>query len=332
MVTMERFLKLRAVKRNQGREHKIRVSEDGHRCSLDQLIQTLTGKKTALLLQDGAFFSGSTPLSLDASVSCGQEIVYRRRAWVEPAIPAEVQIIHCDDSLLVVEKPAGVPMTPSGDFYCNSLVHRLREALNEKDLSPIHRLDIETSGVLIFSRKRSERGTLQRQFQSGNIQKIYHALVFGHFDPRVKRLHGRFEKGQSRRIFSKWGAVSSGGKKCVTEVLSVQHGKVASLLHLKPLTGRTNQLRAQLSDAGHPIVGDKKYHCDEEVYLDWIEHRNIQRLIHKLLLPTQALHAWSVTIQHPVTQDRCQFTSAMDLPDRFPGAAGIFPQFQRLDP
>ena len=137
-------------------------------------------------------------------------------------------------------------------------------------------------------------------------------MVFGHLEPGIKQLHGCYRKGVDSRIFSKWQAVKSGGKECRTRILSVRHWREFSILELMPVTGRTNQLRAQLSEIGHPIVGDKKYYFDENVYLDWIANRRISRIIKQTLLSSHALHAASISIVHPVNRVPMQFDSKID--------------------
>lgn len=294
---------LATVGMNEGRKIPITVPGNMHGSTLIDLLRTFKSDVDQRWFEEERFTREDKPIKATTILAHGDVIQFQKPPWVEPPVPSELEILHEDDDLLAVEKPAGIPVTPTGMFYRNSLVHLLRKHRKWTDISPIHRLDMETTGILAFAKTRCNRSFFQKQFTLNHIQKEYIALTKGHFPSDITAMDDFLKKMKKSAIRSKWQVSAEDGFRCQTRVLHSKHhiikGKPFTTLVLVPLSGRTNQLRAQLAARGFPIVGDKKYHPDEGIYLSWFETRNWTRYSAELLLPGHALHAEQLVLQLP---------------------------------
>lgn len=209
-------------------------------------------------------------------------------------------IIYEDVDLLVINKPAGLVCHPTkGDIY-SSLISRIRLHVGP-EIHPqlINRLDRETSGVTLVAKNPEAALALRRNWESGEVHKLYLAIVHGHVatDGVIDAPLGRDEES----MVAIKDKVRSDGAPSLTRyrVLSCferQEGPF-SLLQIELLTGRKHQIRIHLAHIGHSIVGDKLYGLDEDMYLDFVKRRLTPEQNRKLILPHQALHAASLTFQ-----------------------------------
>jgi len=263
-----------------------------------------TGWDVGAWLEAGCFHCGGEVAGGETELAEGSVLTLQQPPWDEPDLEEPIALVHREPSLWIVDKPAGIPTTPTGRFYRSSLVHHLRELYGVESLSPLHRLDIETSGLVAFAVGVEQRDFYQRQFRERRVVKEYAALVNGRVDPGLERI--ALALGRHPRIHSRFIADPE-GKPGVTEIVSVRHLEGFSELIVRPREGRTNQIRAHLAAIGHAIVGDKKYAEDEAIYLDWVSHRDVDRLIDRLRLPRQALCCVALTLETP--GGRRRFTS-----------------------
>lgn len=232
---------------------------------------------------------------LETVLNEGEPVDIFRKPWQEPPVPLDLMVLFEDRHLLVVDKPAGLPVLPTGDFLEHTLLRILRETCGNELISPLHRLDMETSGVLLLAKSREVRRWYQTQFQQRQVLKTYEALAHGHW-PQARRVID-LALVRDTLIYSKFVA-GSAGKEARTEILETMWVADYSFITLKPITGKTHQLRAHLAACGHPLVGDKKYHTDPSVFFQWLAHRDWERLREKLRLPHHALHCRTLGCQH----------------------------------
>jgi tRNA pseudouridine32 synthase/23S rRNA pseudouridine746 synthase len=181
---------------------------------------------------------------------------YRELEQAETPIPFEEEILHRDEHLVVVDKPHFLPVIPTGRFLHETLLVRLKKKLGLEDLTPIHRLDRETAGVVIFSCNAQSRGAYQSMFQKRLIDKEYEALA--------PRLHGRaFPFHYRSRMVDgdKFFLMKEepGEPNSETLIDVIEHREDCTLYRLYPHTGRKHQLRVHLASLGIPILNDAFY-------------------------------------------------------------------------
>jgi len=202
---------------------------------------------------DGTKLTRETPLGAEDFVW------YYREPPDEPDIPYDVAVRHLDDDLLVVDKPHFLPTTPGGGFLMNSALVRLRRRFDNPDLTPIHRLDRATAGLVMFSVRPATRGAYQTLFADRAVEKVYEAVTAIPADgmpelPRVVRSHLTSTRGSLRAIVQ-----DDREPNAETLVEAIRIGETTAHLRLHPRTGRMHQLRAHLAGIGLGILGDRFY-------------------------------------------------------------------------
>lgn len=198
-----------------------------------------------------------TPLQPTSHFKRGLRVFYYRELdEVETPIPFKEEILHIDEHLVVVDKPHFLPVIPSGRFLHETLLVRLRKTLDEEDLVPIHRLDRETAGVVIFSRNVASRGVYQSMFQKRVIDKEYEALAPHLQDVQFPFTYrSRMVEGDKFFVMKE----EEGEPNSETLIDVIEQRGALTLYRLHPHTGRQHQLRVHLSSLGIPIVNDAFY-------------------------------------------------------------------------
>ena len=201
----------------------------------------------------------------------------------DPPTEPWLDTLYKDKDMIVFNKPAGILSVPGRDVERHdSMYSRLLEKYPNSHT--VHRLDLATSGVIIFALRKDAERELKRQFQERETQKTYYARVWG----CVKELQGQIEIPLAKDVDNppKHKVDYEKGKACKTTYEVVSYGKQTTLVKLMPLTGRTHQLRLHMRAIGHPILGD-------DFYADPIALSLSPRLL---------LHASEILIRHPYTK------------------------------
>lgn len=184
-------------------------------------------------------------------------IFYFREVSSEPGIPFAEKILHLDDEILVACKPHFLPVTPGGRYVDECLLNRLRASTGIEDLAPLHRIDRETAGLVLFSVNKNSRGLYGRLFMNGLVEKTYQALsaCLPHQEKASWDVANRIERGEPR--FRMKTATGRENARSTINLVEVK-GEVARFI-LQPQTGKTHQLRIHMSGIGFGILNDRYY-------------------------------------------------------------------------
>lgn len=196
------------------------------------------------------------PYAAEQAYFWGRRIFYYRELDAEARVPFEEQILFRDEQLLVVDKPHFLPVIPSGRFLHETLLVRLKHSLGLSELSPIHRLDRETAGVIIFSLDPATRGAYQSLFQQRSVHKQYQALA-----PHLDSYGGPFTYRSCMAPGTPFFRMceTAGAPNSTTRVDIIERLGDFSRYRLQPITGRKHQLRVHMAGLGVPILHDLFY-------------------------------------------------------------------------
>lgn len=238
------------------------------------------------------------------------------------AIPLE--IVYEDDYLLVVNKPAGMVTHPAYKNYSGTLVNALMhhsEKLSQLHADEdeefdivrpgiVHRLDKDTSGLLVVAKDETTHQKLAKQFAAKTSEREYQAIAWGKFKQKSGTIDAPL--GRSKRDRKKV-AVTADGKHAVTEYEVIEQFEYLALVKLHLRTGRTHQIRVHLAHIHHPVFGDETY-GGREIVVSGIEGKKKAEVKNLLeMMPRQALHAKKLGFVHPVTKEMMRFES--ELPE-----------------
>jgi len=226
----------------------------------------------------------------------------------EPEVPLEFGVVHDDGALLVVDKPAGLPVHPTARYSANTFTSAARLRFPERKVDPAHRLDRETSGLLACGSAPEWTKRLKRAFADGAVSKTYLALAAG--QPAEERFTVDAPLAITlastvrvrMHVWEGEGGLPSVTEFEVLERRAAEDGAPVTLLACRPRTGRQHQIRAHLHHAGLPLVGDKIYGPDEAIFDRFTKHAMTDE--DRLRQPRQALHAWRLELPHPRTGER----------------------------
>ncbi len=206
------------------------------------------------------------------------------------AKPKQTEILYEDDFFLIINKPAGIPSDTS----------LLKQSKSHRSLVLVHRLDRDTTGVLILSKSKSVKEKMVSVFREQKVEKVYLALV----DKKMRQSHGKVENflAPKKRFEGQtlYGSTfSKEGKYACTFWQCLGTASDYSLLECRPTTGRTRQIRVHLAEIGHPILGDAQY-C--------------RSFVSSMICNRHLLHAWKITFEHPMTQKKLYIEAPIPSP------------------
>ena len=236
----------------------------------------------------------------------GGRLYYWRALDGEPTIPFEARLLFRDDHLLVVDKPHFLPVTPTGRFVRQSLLVRLKQATGIETLSPIHRIDRETAGLVVFSLRPQDRGAYQALFRERTVDKIYEAIA--PFDPAVTlpRIH-RSRLAEDPAAFYRMTEIEGAPNSETAIALRERRGAWARY-RLEPVTGKRHQLRVHMASLGLPLAGDQFYPRVLRGPGEVEDFADPLRLL-----------AQGIAFDDPVTGESRRFESGLDLEWPSPG-------------
>ena len=297
----------------------------------------LSRSRLMRLLAEGAVqIDGTVVTDAKAIVAEGDTVQITVQAASESHIGGEdiaLEVVWEDDDLIVVNKPAGMvvhpaPGSPSGTLV-NALIHHCGDTLSgvggEKRPGIVHRIDKETSGLLVAAKSDRAHHGLADQFAAHTVERHYLAVCYGVPDPNDPRLHGikgtSFEPGNILKIQTqlarhktdrqRQAVLWHGGRHAVTRARIIERfgaPPTAALLECWLETGRTHQIRVHLAHCGHGLIGDPVYGGKRKLSPKAIPDAGVEAA---RLFPRQALHAATLGFEHPVSGEDLRFEAEM---------------------
>lgn len=282
--------------------------------ALAELLPDLSRERIKALIRDGKVQTGQKRVVTDpaSKVQPGQRFVLT----IPPPVQAEAQaqdiplnVVYEDEHLIVVDKPAGLVVHPAAGnldgTLVNALLHHCGGSLSGiggvSRPGIVHRIDKDTSGLLVVAKTDKAHEGLSAQFKDHSITRRYDAIIAGRPIP----LAGTIDEwiGRSSRDRKKMAVQEEGrGKHAITHYVTRQPLNGAVLVECRLETGRTHQVRVHMAHIGHPLLGDPLY---------FTRKNNFKPLLERLGFARQALHAAQLGFIHPVTGERLEFTSPM---------------------
>ena len=208
---------------------------------------------------------------------------------------SQYHIIFEDKSIIVIDKPSGMLVIPTPKGETNTLSHLINDELNsrgeEVNAYPCHRIDRETSGLIIFAKGKKNQQEIMKQFEERLVKKSYIAFIHGSLrqDHGVLKSYGKSKYDNYKRLM-------------ITQYRVVTRRPGFTVVKAKPITGRTNQLRIQFKEISHPILGESVYAFRKDFSLKF------RRL---------ALHSYKISFVHPMTKELVEYTS--EIPEDMKG-------------
>ncbi|MHB8827961.1 MAG: RluA family pseudouridine synthase [Syntrophales bacterium] len=276
----------------------------------------ITRTRIAKLIAEGRVLVSGRPCRAGQKMKAGAEV------WMEfpeaspyaAALPEDIPLIvvYEDASLIVIDKPAGMVVHPAAGHWEGTLVNAL--LFHCRDLSGIggvlrpgivHRLDKDTSGLMVAAKSDEAHLGLAGQFKRHEVKKTYQAVVYGLPAAEAGRIEAAVGRHPSDR--KKMSTKSKRGRSAITVWRIREHYGEAALLDVDIETGRTHQIRVHLADLGYPVVGDPLY--GKPGRSNAVKDAVVRRLMKHF--PRQALHAWRLSFCHPATGEKMEFFSPL---------------------
>ncbi|MBI1805309.1 MAG: RluA family pseudouridine synthase [Ignavibacteriae bacterium] len=287
-------------------------------------IENVTRSKVQAAIGAGLVLVDGKPARASYKISPGEVIHITIPKPPPPDVLPEnihLDIVYEDDYLLIVDKPAGMVTHPAFGNYTGTLVNALLYHCNNRlstlndNTRPgiVHRLDKDTSGLMVVAKDDVSHAKLAQQFSRRIIDREYWSLVWGRFEGKEKK-SGVIEASLGRsKSDRKKITVSESGKTAATEYTVLEEFEYLSLLKLKLRTGRTHQIRVHLHHVGHPVFGDPTYGGRRIAWggTDKKKKEEVHRFLN--MIGRQALHAKTIGFVHPATHEKMKFDS--ELPE-----------------
>jgi len=280
--------------------------------ALAELLPDLSRERIKALIVEGQIVSGGRSLNPSMKVAAGQDYSITLPAPVALDAVAQdipLDIVHEDADLIVVDKPAGLVVHPAAGNLDGTLVNALLHHCDGQ-LSGIggvarpgivHRIDKDTSGLLVVAKSDKAHEGLARQFKDHSIDRLYAAIVYGIPAPgsgTVDAWIGRSDADRKKMAVHREGR----GKHAVTHYRMMERLRGAAMVECRLETGRTHQVRVHMAHLGHPLIGDPVYGRDRKGFKSILETLGFKR---------QALHAKRLGFIHPVTEEPLAFDSPL---------------------
>lgn len=273
--------------------------------TINQILQSEFNISTRLfskLTKNNLVLLNNSIVDTRKSIKSGDVITINLNSFEDNSnivpIKMNLDIIYEDKWLLIINKPAGMPIHPSPNNFNNTLSNGIKyyfDSINlQKKIRPVNRLDINTSGLVVFAKCEYIHYTLSKQMETNNFKKKYYALVNGFLENKSGTINLPISRKPNSIIER---CINNNGQKAITDYKVLKEFNTYSLIECTLQTGRTHQIRVHMKSIGHPILGDTLYGTSSN------------------LINRQALHSYYISFVHPVTKKVLTFKT--DIPKDF---------------
>ena len=303
--------------------HSFIASQGQSPLRVDKFLMTRVENATRNKIQQaaklGCIFVGETAVKSNYKVKGGDKVrvLFSHPPYQNLLLPEKLplNIVFEDDSLIVVDKPAGIVVHPGHGNYSGTLLNGLlfhfkKLPKNSSDRPGlVHRIDKDTSGLLVVAKTESAMTHLAKQFFDKTSERKYLALVWGDFKEEFGTYKGSIGRNQKNRLQMKVYEDNSQGKEAITHYKVMERFGYVTLLECQLETGRTHQIRAHMKYFGHTLFNDERY--GGNVILKGTSFSKYRQFVDNCfsLLPRQALHAQTLGFIHPTTNEKLKFDS-----------------------
>jgi len=292
---------------------------------LMNFIENATRNKIQAAAKEGNIWVNQNPVKSNYKVKAGDkvQVMFEHPPYENLLVPEDIplNIVYEDEVLLVVNKPAGIVVHPGHGNYSgtlvNALLYHFKDLPLNSDSRPglVHRIDKDTSGLLVVAKTAEAMTHLSRQFFDKTSTREYIALAWGVFSEVSGTIEGHIGRSLKNRLQMDVFEDESFGKPAITHYKVLEDLRYVSLIQCQLETGRTHQIRAHLKHIGHPLFNDERYGGDK--ILKGTTFTKYKQFVDNCfkLLPRQALHAKTLGFEHPITKKVLTFNT--DLPEDF---------------
>ena len=292
---------------------------------LMNFIENATRNKIQAAAKEGNIWVNQKPVKSNYKVKAGDkvQVMFEHPPYENLLVPEDIplDIVYEDEVLLVVNKPAGMVVHPGHGNYSgtlvNALLYHFKDLPLNSDSRPglVHRIDKDTSGLLVVAKTAEAMTHLSRQFFDKTSTREYIALAWGVFSEASGTIEGHIGRSLKNSLQMDVFEDESFGKPAITHYQVLEDLRYISLIQCQLETGRTHQIRAHMKHIGHPLFNDERYGGDK--ILKGTTFTKYKQFVDNCfkLLPRQALHAKTLGFEHPITKKALTFNS--DLPEDF---------------
>lgn len=292
---------------------------------LMNFIENATRNKIQAAAKEGNIWVNQMPVKSNYKVKAGDkvQVMFEHPPYENLLVPEDIplDIVYEDEVLLVVNKPAGMVVHPGHGNYSgtlvNALLYHFKDLPLNSDSRPglVHRIDKDTSGLLVVAKTAEAMTHLSRQFFDKTSTREYIALAWGVFSEVSGTIEGHIGRSLKNRLQMDVFEDESFGKPAITHYKVLEDLRYVSLIQCQLETGRTHQIRAHMKYIGHPLFNDERYGGDK--ILKGTTFTKYKQFVDNCfkLLPRQALHAKTLGFEHPITKKVLTFNT--DLPEDF---------------